>query len=147
MGMSLANLFITKTFSPTGGVINPTSTTIKVSIPNQIAVSSEFIPKSKFISIGKKTALTFQLEISSQSQSDRLSGSCTKTAAARMPWLRARGSGPAGVGWRRRVGSSRSTCIWAGAHQPSGPPRSGSRELSSCTVLYSTGARSNLLAI
>ena len=54
---SPAILLIIKTFNPTGGVINPTSTTIKVNIPNQIAVSSGVIPKSKVIIKGKKTGM------------------------------------------------------------------------------------------
>ena len=47
----------TKTFNPTGGVISPTSTTINVNIPNQIAVSSGVIPKSNVIIKGKKTGI------------------------------------------------------------------------------------------
>ena len=46
------NLMI-KRFIPTGGVINPTSTTINASIPNQIAVASAVIPKSRLSIIGK----------------------------------------------------------------------------------------------
>ena len=54
---SPAILFMIKTFKPTGGVIKPTSTVIKVNIPNQIAVSSGDIPKSKLITKGKKTGI------------------------------------------------------------------------------------------
>ena len=54
---SPAILFIIKTFNPTGGVINPTSTTIKVNIPNQMAVSSGDIPKSRVIIRGKNTGI------------------------------------------------------------------------------------------
>ena len=46
---SPASLFIINTFNPTGGVISPTSTTINVNIPNQIAVSSGDMPKSNVI--------------------------------------------------------------------------------------------------
>ena len=57
IGISPAILLIIKAFNPTGGVINPTSTTIKVKIPNQIAVSSIDIPKSSWIITGKKTGI------------------------------------------------------------------------------------------
>lgn len=53
MGISFANLLITKTFRPTGGVIKPTSTAISVRMPNQIAVSSVLMPKFKLTKIGK----------------------------------------------------------------------------------------------
>ena len=46
IGTSLAILLIINTFSPTGGVIKPTSTTTRVNIPNQIAVSSGDNPVS-----------------------------------------------------------------------------------------------------
>ena len=52
-----AILLIINTFNPTGGVINPTSTTISVNIPNHIAVSSADIPKSNVIIKGKKTGM------------------------------------------------------------------------------------------
>ena len=54
---SPAILFIINTFNPTGGVINPTSTTIKVNIPNHIAVSSGVIPNSSVIIKGKNTGI------------------------------------------------------------------------------------------
>ena len=54
---SPAILLIIKTFNPTGGVINPTSTTMSVNIPNHIAVSSADIPKSNVIIRGKKTGM------------------------------------------------------------------------------------------
>ena len=57
MGTSFAILLIINTFSPTGGVIKPTSTTTKVKIPNQIAVSSGDNPKSSDITKGKKLEL------------------------------------------------------------------------------------------
>ena len=58
---SPAILFIIKTFNPTGGVINPTSTTISVNIPNHIAVSSADIPKSNVIIKGKKTGIVSKI--------------------------------------------------------------------------------------
>ena len=57
MGTSFAILLIINTFNPTGGVIKPTSTTTKVKIPNQMAVSSEDNPKSSDITKGKKTGI------------------------------------------------------------------------------------------
>ena len=54
---SPAILLMIKTLRPTGGVINPTSTVIRVNIPNHIAVSSGDIPKSKVITNGKKTGM------------------------------------------------------------------------------------------
>ena len=54
---SPASLFIINTFNPTGGVISPTSTTINVNIPNQIAVSSGDMPKSNVIIKGKNTGI------------------------------------------------------------------------------------------
>ena len=57
IGTFFAILLIIKTFKPTGGVIRPTSTTIKVKIPNQIATSSTLIPKSNSMIIGKNTGI------------------------------------------------------------------------------------------
>ena len=54
---SPAILFIIKTFNPTGGVIKPTSTTIRVNIPNHIAVSSGVIPNSSVMINGKNTGI------------------------------------------------------------------------------------------
>jgi len=53
MGTSLAIELITNTFSPTGGVINPTSTTIRVIMPNQSFRSSAPRPKSNPAIIGQ----------------------------------------------------------------------------------------------
>jgi hypothetical protein len=61
MGMSPAILLIIKTLRPTGGVIRPTSTTIRVSIPNQIAVSSPVSPKSRVIMSGKKMGIVSKI--------------------------------------------------------------------------------------
>ena len=55
--ISLAMLWITKRFRPKGGVINPSSTTIKIIIPNHIAVSVGLMPKSWLMSIGKKIGI------------------------------------------------------------------------------------------
>ena len=44
IGTSLAMEWITKTFIPTGGVINPNSTTTRAMIPNQIFMSSIDMP-------------------------------------------------------------------------------------------------------
>ena len=57
IGTFFAILLIIKTFKPTGGVISPTSTTIRVRIPNQIATSSILIPKSNSIMMGKNTGI------------------------------------------------------------------------------------------
>ena len=57
IGISPAILLMMNTFKPTGGVINPTSTTIRVRIPNQMTVSSCDIPKSRLIMTGKKTGI------------------------------------------------------------------------------------------
>jgi hypothetical protein len=52
--VSLAIELITNRFIPTGGVINPTSTTISTMMPNQSANSSGGRPKSSADMIGKK---------------------------------------------------------------------------------------------
>ena len=54
IGTSFAKELITKTFSPTGGVIRPTSTTIRVITPNHNFKSSGLSPKSKPAIIGQK---------------------------------------------------------------------------------------------
>ena len=54
IGTPSANLLITNTFMPTGGVIMPTSTTIKQMMPNYKAGCLSVIPKSKPITAGKK---------------------------------------------------------------------------------------------
>ena len=51
-------------FIPTGGVINPTSTTINASIPNQIAVASAVIPKSRLSIIGKNIGIVSRIMLS-----------------------------------------------------------------------------------
>mgnify|MGYP004295294673 CR=1 FL=1 len=62
IGMSPAILLIIKTLRPTGGVIRPTSTTIKVRIPNQIAVSSAVRPKSSVMMRGKKIGMVKKID-------------------------------------------------------------------------------------
>jgi len=61
IGISPAILLMINAFNPTGGVIKPTSTTINVKIPNQIAVSSWDIPKSSWIITGKKTGIVSKI--------------------------------------------------------------------------------------
>ena len=55
IGTSQTILLIMKTFRPTGGVIGPTSTTIRGKIPNQMAVSSTNMPNSRVTISGKNT--------------------------------------------------------------------------------------------
>ena len=54
IGTFLAIELIINTFIPTGGVISPTSTTIREIIPNQSFTSSTGIPKSRAAIIGQK---------------------------------------------------------------------------------------------
>ena len=51
-------------FIPTGGVISPTSTTISARIPNQIAVASAVIPKSRLSMIGKNIGIVNKIILS-----------------------------------------------------------------------------------
>ena len=55
----------TYTFSPTGGASMPKPTVISTMMPNQMAVYSLLMPKSRLITIGKKIGMVSKIMLSS----------------------------------------------------------------------------------